>query len=88
MTFTWSETLSDEEKARRERRRIHGSGIMSYQWSADGSALFPLAGDVCTLNLVRQGLSSREHSAYETDVKFSPNSNYVYVGSKFYRQIS
>ncbi len=73
------ETLSDEEKARRERQRIHGSGIMNYQWSADGSALlFPLAGDVYYFKL---GEAKARHlvntPAYETDVKFSPNGNYV-----------
>ena len=38
--------LSDAEKGRRERARIAGlSGIVSYQWAPDGSALlFPLSG--------------------------------------------
>ena len=43
---TGPEILSDEEKARRERMRLSGSGIVSYQWSTDGKALlFPLSGD-------------------------------------------
>ena len=34
------ETLSDEEKARRERQRIAGlSGIVDYQWSPDAASL-------------------------------------------------
>ncbi|MFT6992493.1 MAG: dipeptidyl-peptidase-4 [Paraglaciecola sp.] len=43
---TGPEILSDEEKARRERMHLSGSGIVSYQWSDDGKALlFPLAGN-------------------------------------------
>ena len=38
------EVLSDEEKARRERMRVFGSGIMEYHWSADGKALLFSAG--------------------------------------------
>ena len=45
--FAGTETLSDEEKARRERQRIFGKGILEYKWSTDGSALlFPLNGDL------------------------------------------
>ncbi len=46
--------LSDAEKARRERARIAGlSGIVSYQWSPDGSALlFPLGGKLYLYSLV------------------------------------
>ena len=41
------ENLSAEEQARRERQRVTGSGIVSYQWSPDGQALlFPLAGQL------------------------------------------
>ncbi len=40
-----NETLSDEEKARRERQRIAAfRGIVEYQWAPDGeSLLFPWA---------------------------------------------
>jgi predicted dinucleotide-binding enzyme len=45
--YSGDETLSDEEKARRERQRIQGQGIVEYHWSEDGQALvFPLNGDL------------------------------------------
>jgi dipeptidyl-peptidase-4 len=76
---TGEEVLSDEEKARRERMRVYGTGIMSYHWSHDGKALiFPLAGDVFYFRLgdkkAKQLLDTPE---FETDIKFSPKSNYV-----------
>jgi len=37
--FSGPENLSDEEKARRERQRIFGKGILEYKWSKDGKAL-------------------------------------------------
>ncbi|WP_444928501.1 DPP IV N-terminal domain-containing protein [Microbulbifer sp. SSSA002] len=74
-----SETLSDEEKARRERQRIYGSGIMEYSWSEDGRALlFPLAGDIYYYDL--KDRSSRRLTAtetFETDVKVSPEGRFV-----------
>ncbi|MFS1523984.1 DPP IV N-terminal domain-containing protein [Microbulbifer sp. 2304DJ12-6] len=69
-----AETLSDEEKARRERQRLYGSGIMRYSWSEDGkSLLFPLAGDIYYYEL-RTGSARRltETKAFETDVHVSP----------------
>lgn len=77
--FSGTETLSDEEKARRERQRIYGFGIMEYQFSNDGSALlFPLNGDIYFYSLTTKS-SKRltETEAFETDVKFSPKGNYV-----------
>ncbi len=76
---TGPEQLSDEEKARRERQRIHGSGIMSYQWSNDGKALlFPLAGDVYYYSL---GAKKARHLVntpeFETDIRFSPKAQYI-----------
>jgi dipeptidyl-peptidase-4 len=73
------ENLSDEEKARRERMRVSGSGILSYSWSADGSALlFPLAGDVFYYRVgekkAQQLLNTPE---FETDIKLSPKGNYI-----------
>nr|WP_010133566.1 DPP IV N-terminal domain-containing protein [Microbulbifer agarilyticus] len=73
------ETLSDEEKARRERQRIFGSGIMEYSWSKDGkSLLFPLAGDVFYYAL-SDGKPKRltQTEAFETDVRVSPKGNFV-----------
>lgn len=77
------EQLSDEEKARRERLRLSGSGIVDYSWSSDGKALlFPLAGDVYYYRL-----TDGEHAAsvkklldtpeFETDIQLSPNSTYI-----------
>ena len=73
------EVLSDEEKARRERMRLRGSGIVSYQWSKDGkSLLFPLAGDIYYYKVgekkARKVVSTAE---FETDVRFSPKANYI-----------
>lgn len=76
---TGDEVLSDEEKARRERMRVYGSGIMEYHWSADGKALlFPLAGDAFYYRLgdkdAKRLLQTPE---FETDIRFSPKGNYV-----------
>jgi len=74
-----NEVLSDEEKARRERQRVYGSGIIEYFFSNDGSALlFPLNGDIYYYNLASQQAKRLTHTkAFETDVKFSPKGNYV-----------
>ncbi|HAB79132.1 MAG TPA: S9 family peptidase, partial [Glaciecola sp.] len=73
------EKLSDEEKARRERMRVSGSGILSYSWSADGKALlFPLAGDVFYYRIgdkkAQRLLNTPE---FETDIKLSPKGQYI-----------
>nr|WP_126165768.1 S9 family peptidase [Shewanella khirikhana] len=71
--------LSDEEKARRERQRIYGQGIMEYFWAKDGEALLipaagqlyyftPKSGDV---RLLTTG------EGFATDAKLSPKGNYV-----------
>ncbi len=54
------ETLSDEEKARRERQRIAAySGIVDYHFSADGrQLLFPLGGELYLFDLDRSGASA------------------------------
>ncbi len=53
--FSGPEILSDEEKARRERQRVYGFGIMEYKFSNDGSALlFPLNGDIYYYNLANK----------------------------------
>lgn len=76
---TGDENLSDEEKARRERMRLSGSGIVSYQWSADGTALlFPLGGDVYYYKLGEQGAQQLlDTEAFETDIRLSPKGNYI-----------
>ena len=73
------ETLSDEEKARRERMRLSGSGIVSYQWSTDGTALlFPMGGDVFYHKLGESGAKQLLNTdAFETDIKLSPKGNYI-----------
>ncbi|MEW5250015.1 S9 family peptidase [Microbulbifer sp. 2201CG32-9] len=76
---TGEEVLSDEEKARRERQRIYGSGIMEYTWSKNGDALlFPLAGDVFYYDLGRKTVRRlTDTQAFETDVRVSPKGRYV-----------
>ncbi|WP_232771521.1 S9 family peptidase [Colwellia sp. 12G3] len=77
--FSGQESLSDEEKARRERQRIYGVGIMEYQFSQDGSALlFPLNGDIYYYHLATKTAKRlTETAGFETDVKFSPKGNFV-----------
>jgi dipeptidyl-peptidase-4 len=77
--FSGTEVLSNEEKARRERQRIYGFGIMEYTFSNDGSALlFPLNGDIYYYHLATKTAKRlTETTAFETDVKFSPKGNYV-----------
>ena len=77
--FSGPETLSDEEKARRERQRIFGRGILEYKWSADGKALlFPLNGDLYYYQIA-SGKSRKltNTEAFETDARFSPKGNFV-----------
>jgi dipeptidyl-peptidase-4 len=78
---TGDEGLSDEEKARRERLRLSGTGIVSYEWSKDGTALiFPLAGDVYHWRIeAGQGKAEKVVSTpqFETDVQFSPKGRYL-----------
>ncbi|MBU3019860.1 S9 family peptidase [Paraglaciecola agarilytica] len=73
------ETLSDEEKARRERMRLSGSGIVNYFWSDDGKALlFPLAGDAYYFRLGDEKAQKiLDTDAFETDIRFSPKANFI-----------
>lgn len=73
------QALSDEEKARRERMRLSGTGIVSYEWSADGSALlFPLGGDVYYHRLGEKGARQLlDTDTFETDIKLSPKGTYI-----------
>jgi dipeptidyl-peptidase-4 len=76
------EQLDEVEKARRERMRITGKGIVEYVWAPDGkSILFPLAGDLYLYDLraradnpVRR-LTNTE--AFETDARVSEGGRYV-----------
>ncbi|MDN3653849.1 S9 family peptidase [Thalassotalea ponticola] len=77
--YTGKEELSDEEKARRERMRVYGSGIMEYILSSDGKRIiFPIAGDLYLYDLdKRQSRRLTDDVSYETDIKFSPKGRYV-----------
>lgn len=77
--FKGPESLSDEEKARRERLRLFASGIVSYQWSKDGKALlFPLNGDLYYVDLTtNKSRKLTNTESFETDAKISPKGRYV-----------
>src|SRR5690606_32918008 len=77
------ETLSDEEKARRERQRIAGlSGIVDYQWAPDSKRLlFPLGGELYLYDLERSGSAAvrklTDGEGFATDPRISPAGGYV-----------
>ncbi|WP_419570217.1 DPP IV N-terminal domain-containing protein [Rheinheimera sp.] len=77
--FSGPETLSDEEKARRERLRLFASGIVSYNWSKDGKALlFPLNGDLYYYDVpTGKARKLTDTEAFETDAQISPKGRYV-----------
>ncbi|MEE2526354.1 S9 family peptidase [Hyphobacterium sp. HN65] len=71
--------LTEAEIQLRERARITGSGIVTYDWDARGDALlFPLDGDVFYYEL-ESGDAQRlmETEAAETDARISPAGRYV-----------
>lgn len=78
-----TETLSDAEKARRERQRIAAfSGIVDYQWSPDASTLlFPLGGELYLYDLGKQGSAAvrklTNGEGFSTDAKLSPKGGFV-----------
>ncbi len=78
-----AETLSDAEKARRERQRIAAlSGIVDYQWSPDGKRLlFPLGGELYLYDLTKTGKAAVRRlthgEGFATDPKLSPLGGYV-----------
>ncbi|WP_420433580.1 DPP IV N-terminal domain-containing protein [Hyphobacterium sp.] len=71
--------LSEAEIQLRERARISGSGIVTYDWDALGDALlFPLDGDVFYYQLERgEARRLMETDAAETDSRISPSGRYV-----------
>ncbi|MDM3869877.1 S9 family peptidase [Porticoccus sp. W117] len=77
------EQLSEVERARRERQRIKGSGIVEYYWSPNSDGLlFPIGGDLYYLGLEAAGQKPTprrltNNPAFETDVRFSPKGNFV-----------
>jgi len=74
-----AETLSDEEKARRERMRLFASGIISYSWAKNSDALlFPLNGDLYYYQLATKTAKKLTDTAeFETDAKISPTGRFV-----------
>ncbi len=78
-----TETLSDEEKARRERQRIAAmSGIVDYQWSPDArTLLFPLGGELYLYDLQKQDAAAVRQlthgEGFATDAKMSPRGGFV-----------
>src|SRR3984893_8857870 len=77
------ETLSDEERNRRERQRTAAlSGILEYSFAPSGRALlFPLGGDLYFYDLAKpaaEALSKITHSqGFATDASVSPKGRYV-----------
>ncbi|WP_434029230.1 S9 family peptidase [[Pseudomonas] boreopolis] len=77
------ETLSDEEKARRERQRIAAySGIVDYQWAPDAQRLlFPLGGELYLYDLRKRGPEAVRRlthgEGFATDPKLSPQGGFV-----------
>lgn len=78
-----TETLSDVEKARRERQRIAAmTGIVDYQWSPDAKTLlFPLGGELYLYDLQKQGAAAVRQlthgEGFATDAKLSPRGGFV-----------
>ena len=78
-----AETLSDEEKARRERQRIAGlAGIVDYQWAPDSRRLlFPLGGELYLYDLERSGAAAvrklTDGEGFATDPRISPAGGFV-----------
>ncbi|QYJ85537.1 S9 family peptidase [Shewanella mesophila] len=74
-----SAELSDEEKARRERQRIYGQGIMEYFWSDDSQAiLIPASGALYYYSIVDGKVAALPTGeGFTTDAKLSPKGNFV-----------
>lgn len=77
------ETLSAEEKNRRERAREYGKGIISYSWVGENLLLFPLGGDIYLYDLnTRESRQVTATKAFETDPKVSSDGKFIsYVRS-------
>ncbi|KEK27236.1 S9 family peptidase [Shewanella xiamenensis] len=74
-----SNELSDEEKARRERQRIYGEGIMEYFWADDSKALLiPASGNLYYFSLADNSVSQLPiGKGFATDARLSPKGNFV-----------
>jgi dipeptidyl-peptidase-4 len=78
------ETLSDEERNRRERQRTAAlSGILEYSFAPSGRALlFPLGGDLYYYDLAKPAAEAlkkiaRSSQGFATDATVSPRGRYV-----------
>jgi dipeptidyl-peptidase-4 len=73
------ESLSAEEKARRERSRTASlSGILNYSWSPDGKQLLvPIAGDLFLVDVAKPDAARKVASGNAGDPKISPKGRYV-----------
>ncbi|MCL1049904.1 S9 family peptidase [Shewanella abyssi] len=71
--------LSDEEKARRERQRIYGQGIMEYFWADDSQAiLIPASGQLYYFSVnSNQVKLLNTGEGFATDARLSPKGNLV-----------
>ncbi len=71
--------LSDEEKARRERQRIYGEGIMEYFWSENSqSILIPAAGQLYLYDVASNKVTElNTGEGFATDARLSPKGHYV-----------
>ena len=71
--------LSDEEKARRERQRIYGQGIMEYFWAENSQALLiPVAGKLYYFTLANNKTVELDTGeGFATDARLSPKGNFV-----------
>lgn len=73
--FGEERSLSDEEKARRERLRVFAAGIVEFEWAGDGSAvLFPMAGRLYRLGIEADSAPEALTPAdfFVTDVRIGP----------------
>lgn len=71
--------LSDEEKARRERQRIYGKGIMEYFWADNSQAILIPASGALYYFTVDDGkvVQLPTGEGFATDARLSPKGNYV-----------
>ena len=74
-----NETISAEEKARRERERTANlSGILNYSWSPDGKQLLvPIGGDLYLIDAAHPDAPRKVASGNVADPKISPKGRYV-----------
>lgn len=71
--------LSEEEKARRERRRISENGVVEYSWDGSGKLILaPVAGDLYLADPAKGEVRPLTNSdADEIDAKLSPKGSFA-----------